>query len=76
MIKVPYADWPESQIMLECKHSNPVGEKNAMVCLKIGTCHCLKHQKVLDEDRREDIEGEQEKLTKDDLPWPNSNELE
>lgn len=53
MEMIPYADWPESQIMLGCIHSEKVGDRSAAVCLKNGECNCLLYLQVLLEDRKD-----------------------
>jgi hypothetical protein len=56
---VYYAEWAESQIMMECRHSLMAGDQGAAVCLKEKYCTCLTHKAVLPGDEKPELTEEQ-----------------
>lgn len=55
---VAYAEWPESQALLECKHSLLVNETDARICLN-DNCICLQLGYTRDEDKVKDDDEQQ-----------------
>jgi hypothetical protein len=50
MILVPFAEWPESEVMIKCEHSEATEIPDAYICLKRSACTCLERDSVSPQD--------------------------